>query len=1027
MKKFILINCLLLLSWSAFSQQTIKGKVTADDGSTLPGVNVLVKGTNIGTVTDIDGNYSISANDDATLVFSFIGFATLEVNVQSRSVIDVQLNEDITALEEVVVIGYGTQKRSAITGSIASLDADDITQAPVTRIEQSLQGKVAGVQVTNQSGQPGDKPTIRIRGAGTNGNADPIYIVDGFQVSGIDYLNPGDIEKIDILKDAASAAIYGARGANGVVLITTKSGQGTPMIQYSGYYGVQNAWRKLDVLNAQEYAIMMNEGAANAGLSPLFTNTSLGEGTDWQEETFTENAPITNHQLTLSGSNDVSKYTAAISYFGQEGIVGGDKSQFERYSARINSEHKLGDRFTFGENFSYSYLTRNAIDANQEFGGVVSNAVNLDPITSVYESDPDAEYLNNPAVQDGNRYYAISDYVAQEVVNPLARLAVTHGNTRVDKFVGNLFGEYEIIPGLKAKTTFGLDLGYVVVEGYNPEYYLNAARFVQNASVSKDMQRTFNWQNENTLQYEREFGGHSVAVLVGNTVREERYEQFGGGKQGLVVTDPDKVNLALATDPESATIDGFTVENALISYFGRAIYSYKDKYLLTAIVRRDGSTRFGPENRYGTFPSVSLGWVASREQFFPNQDIVTFAKLRASWGQNGSDAIGDYRYVSSIATQRGYTIYDPATGEAYIDGASPAFIANPNLKWESSEQTDIGLDLGLWDDKITINFDYYRKETKDLLLVPPVPGVAGNAAGAANVGGVLNEGIELAINYRGIIGDFNYSIGGNIATLDNEVLTVDGANGVLTGASISTYGTVSRMEAGFPIGYFYGYKTDGLFQTQEEVNSYTNSDSELLQPAAVAGDVRFVDLNGDGVINDEDRTMIGSPHPDITYGINGSVGYKNITLSFLLNGVYGNDIFNGIRRHDLTQSNMPAYFLERWTGAGTSDEIPRFTLNDTNQNYSRISDLYVEDGSFLRMRNVTLGYTLPERFSGPLKSVHIYGAVDNLFTLTNYRGMDPEVGSRLNDNNTPNVLDTGIDRGVYPQPRTFRIGLDITL
>ncbi|MBL3655402.1 SusC/RagA family TonB-linked outer membrane protein [Fulvivirga sediminis] len=1028
MKKILLLHFLMLLAWAGYSQTQVSGTVSDQKGEPLPGVSILVKGTTQGTITGINGDYTINvADNNAVLVFSFVGYVTQEIPLNDRNKIDVNLSEDIKSLEEVVVIGYGTQKRSSITGSIASIDSDEITQAPASRIEQSLQGKVAGVQVTSQSGQPGDKPTIRIRGAGTNGSAEPIYIVDGFQVSGIDYLNPGDIAKMDILKDAASAAIYGARGANGVVLITTKSGNGKPLIQYSGYYGVQNAWKKLDVLNAKEYAVMMNEGAANAGRSPIFANTDLGAGTDWQEEVYNKNAPITNHQVTLSGSNDISKYTTALSYYSQEGIVGGKKSKFDRYSARINSDHKVGDKFTFGENISYSYISRNAISANEEFGGIMSNAINLDPVTPVYEDNPDSEYLNNNAVKNGDRYYAISEYIAQEVVNPLARLAVTHGDTRVDKFVGNVYGEYEIIPNLKFRSSFGLDLGYVVTEGYSPASYLNSATITQKASVSKEMQRTFNWQNENTLQYQKDIDDHSFTFLIGNTVREEKYEQFGGGKQGLVVTDPDLVNLAYATDPESATISGFEVENALVSFFGRVIYNYKEKYLLTAIVRRDGSTRFGPDNRYGTFPSLSLGWVASREDFFPDQEVLTFAKLRASWGQNGSDAIGDYRYVSSIATGRGYTFYDPSTGETYVDGASPSFIANPELKWEASEQTDIGLDLGFFNEKLSVNFDYYRKETKDLLLVPPVPGIAGNAAGASNVGGVLNQGIEIAINYNGSAGDFTYSIGGNLATLNNEVLTVDGSNGVLTGASISTYGTVSRMEAGYPIGYFYGYKSNGLFQNQAEIDGYVNSNGQLLQPKAVPGDVRFVDYNNDGVINDDDRTMIGNPHPDITYGFNGSANYKNFSLSFLFNGVHGNEIFSGIRRHDLSQSNMPAYFMDRWTGEGTSNEIPRFTLNDTNENYSRISDMYVESGSFLRLRNVTLGYTLPENVRGPFKSVRIYGAVDNLLTFTNYRGLDPEVGSRLNENGSSNVLDTGIDRGIYPQPRTFRVGVDLSL
>ncbi len=894
------------------------------------------------------------------------------------------------------------------------------------RVENALQGRVSGVQISNQSGQPGDAPTITIRGVGTNGNPNPIYIVDGIQVDAIDYLNPDDIKSIDILKDAASTAIYGARGANGVVLITTSTGAKGPSAEYKTYYGIQNPWRIMDVMNATEYANFINKGAENAGRKPLYENPDeFGEGTDWQRALYNFNAPILSHSAAFSNSNEKTSYNMALSYFSQEGIVGGDKSRYERYTARLNLKHDINDKFKVGQNFSYALINRSAIASNQEFGGLISNAINLDPISPLYMedeavlSDSLSEYTLNPAVKNADgKYYGISEIVAQEIVNPLARLEVTHGGSREAKFVGNAYAEYEIIKGLKFKSLVGLELSNVTSDGYAPSYYLNSAQGNVVPIVNKYFGKTTIWNSENTLTYTKKMGRSNINAMVGGTIRETTFEWMSGSKTGLITDDPDKVNLGLAVDNLSAQLFGGIVENALVSNFGRVIYDFDEKYIVSAIVRRDGSTKFGPDNRFGVFPSFSAGWVLSKENFFPKDGAISFLKLRASWGQNGSDQISDYAWVASIYSGHNYTMRDENGNEILVVGSAPSQVADPSLSWEASEQLDFGIDITFWDDKFTFNGDWFRKETKGLLIRKPVPGVAGNIAGESNVGGVLNTGLEAALNYRNDFGKVFLQLGANATYIKNEVLTVDGAQGVLTGASISTYGTVTRMEAGYRIAYFYGYKTDGIFQNQAEVYQHINADGNPLQPKAVPGDVKYVDVNGDGVINDADRTMIGSPHPKLIYGFNGSAEYGNWKATFLFFGNYGNDVFNGIRRHDLTETNFPSYFGESWDGEGSSNTMPRFTFVDANQNYSRISDIYVESGSFLRLRNLTIGYTFKP--AKHIASAHVYAAAENLLTFTNYRGLEPEIGARNGW-----VLDMGIDRGVYPQAKTFRVGIDV--
>jgi TonB-linked SusC/RagA family outer membrane protein len=1003
---------------------TVSGIVTdATDKSGIPGATVLEKGTTNGAITDVNGSYSLVVSSDKdTLVITFIGYKKIEIPINGRAVIDVSLESDLTELDEVVVIGYGTQKKKVVTGAIATVDAEQIERIPVLRAEQAMQGQTAGVQVTQMSGQPGEAPTVRIRGAGTTGDADPLYIVDGMAVGGIDYLNPGDIESIDVLKDAASAAIYGARAANGVVLITTKSGKAGKMsVNFSTYYGIQNVGKTIPMLNADDYRMLMNEGARNAGLTEPFDLDEVpAHNTDWQEELFVKNAPMMNYDLSVAGGAEKTTYASSISYFSQQGIIGGDKSQFDRVTARLNGEHKANNWFTFGSNLAYSHIIRRGIGSNQSFNGAYSSALNLDPLTPFYEEDTaklnQPPYSNEPVVttEDG-RVYGISEYVGAEVVNPLALLEIQTSETRVDKFVGNIYGEITFIEGLKLRTSLGTDLAYVLDDYYTPLYYLNGAQNrTDKTSVSKSIDRHFSWQWENTLSYSKKIKDHNFSVLAGTTANEYNFEDLYGFNAKVPTSDPDNIYLNMATDTAWVATGG-AASSALFSIFGRVTYDYKSKYAFTGILRRDGSSKFGPNNRFGLFPSLGVSWMITEEDFMPSLGPVNFIKLRASWGVNGNQEIGDYQYVSTIDKSRGYIF-----GNGRYTGSSPSYIENADIKWEESEQLDVAIDLGAFNDRLTATFDYYIKTTKGLLERIPIPGHVGNDAPYANVGSVQNRGVEMSVNWRHLVNKLNYSVGLNAAYNKNEVTEIGNTEGYLPGASWSIAGMVTRSEEGMPIAYFYGYQTDGIFQNQDEIYQHYGTDGLPLQPNAVPGDFRFVDVNGDNTINEDDRTYIGNPTPDWTLGFDGNLEYFNFDISFLFTGAFGHQIFNGAQRQDLRYTNRPEADLGRWTGEGTSNEIPRYTWSDVNNNY-RVSDMYIEDASYLRLKNIQVGYTLSKSILDRIKigAWRFYISAENLLTLTGYTGADPEIGAMSS-------FDIGIDRGVYPAARTFRFGTSIS-
>ncbi|HBI81997.1 MAG TPA: SusC/RagA family TonB-linked outer membrane protein [Bacteroidales bacterium] len=1010
MKKIIGVISLILWCGSLFAQEiTVSGTVTTSDGNTLPGVTIVIKeNPTKGTVTDGNGKYTISVLPNQTLEFSFVGMETQDVPVEGRAQIDVVMQETTQLIEELIVVGYGVQKKSLVSSSVSKVSSDDIERASPTRIEQALQGRTAGVQVIANSGQPGESFTVRIRGIGTNGTSDPLYLVDGMPVGGIDYLNPNDIQSVEILKDASASAIYGARGANGVVLITTKQGQkGKLTVNYDYSMGYQNAWRKVSVLDANEYAIIMNESYANDNRPIPFPNMAdidtLGTGTDWQDEIFYKNAPTYNHQFSVSGGNETSTFLASLSYTYQDGIVAKGKSNYERYTYRLNSTHTIG-KFSMGNNLAYTNKITRGIDPNAEFRGPLSMAVNMDPLTPV----------KNP---DGT--WGVSSYATQEVVNPIAYLSTLNLNYNENKLVGNVWGELEIIKGLKAKTSFSIDYANGSNRTFVPVYHLSDIISTTTSEASGTVNKWFTWQSENTLIYSNTLGEHSFAAMVGMTANKYQHEYIGGKKNDLLFDDFEHAWINNGTDEESYRSWGGADEHALLSYFGRVNYDFAGKYVFEGVLRADGSSNFGSNNRFGYFPAFSAGWIMSKENFMQGFTPLSFLKLRFGWGKNGNEAIGAFRYTSLIGSGSKYTF---GTDEVIAVGSNPVGISNPDLKWETSEQTNIGVDARFFSDKLSVTLDLYNKKTEDLLVVAPIPSYIGNAAPTVNGGSVSNKGIELELGYKTIINGIGINANLSGAYNKNEVLSINNSEGKIYGAGLAVgMYNICIMETGYPIAYFWGYKTAGVFQNEQQIQNYISSDSTIIQPNAQPGDLIWVDMNDDGTIDDKDRTKIGNPYPDVTVGLNLGLTYKDFDFNMFLYGAFGQDIFNGTRRYDLPMSNWNASVLDRWIGEGTSNSHPRVTINDPNQNYFKVSDFYVEDGSFLRLKNITLGYTLPEKYSQKVKisKLRIYASAINLFTFTNYSGFDPEIGAK-------GALDVGIDRNIYPQPRTFLFGVNLS-
>ncbi len=1044
----IIIECVMVLlifmlnSHDLSAQKiAITGAITDQiTGEPLAGGNVLIKGTMIGTVTNAEGTYSIDVYDsNVTLVFSFIGYQTKEIPVGDQTVINVSLQFLAEDLEEIVVVGYGVQKKKLSTGATVHIEDEAIEKKHSLRIEQALQGLSPGVQITANTGQPGEALKVRIRGVGTVGNSDPLYVVDGVPTVDIRYLNPSDVESVDILKDAASAAIYGARAANGVVLITTKKGKvGEMSVTYDGYYGWQNTPKKPEMLNGQEYMTIMNEASLNSARNPstwepLFRQgqiDSIGEGTNWIDYLFNDNAPVQSHTVSIRGGNENSVYSSSLSYYDQAGIIGyKDRSNFERISARINSEHKAyKDMLKIGENMVYSHSKVNGIGVGNMYDNSLRNFVNTTPIYTPYSD----------TTSDG---FGISPY--SDDVNPLAALYYEYlGESKYDQIVGDVYAELEIIKGLKIRSDFGIDLSYKTYSFFQPIYKLAEQVRKMNTMAEQSVEKNFNYNFENYITYTHTFPDkHNITALFGNTVQEYHQFKVRGTKDDLIFEDFEHAILDNGTNQETQMTYGSKLDRAMLSYYGRLNYNYDEKYLFAFTLRRDGSSKFGPDNRFGYFPSVSLGWVITQEDFF-NFDELSFFKLRASWGQNGNDQIPDYMYEATIQSSERDYFFGP--DDIQFVGASPDKINNTKLKWETSEQINIGFDSRFLNN-FSLSFDWYKKLTKDWLIQIQIPDIAGNEPPYANGGDVENKGFEVDFGYRKIQGEFTFNLNLNLAYNKNEVTRINNEEGIIHGdEDIMFHGhsEIYRAEVGYPIGYFYGYLADGIFQTEQDILDHIfiddNGDTTVIQRRNVfPGDIRFKDIGGrvdsldnqlpDGTINGDDRTMIGNPHPDIIYGLSFGAEYKGFDLSITLQGVAGNEIMYNLRNHESATKNYTTDILDRWHGTGTSNKIPRVTeSNESNQNYSRVSDLFIYSGSYLKIRNINIGYDLAKSIlKDKLEQCRIYVSANNLFTITKYPGLDPEVGYSDYDIDRYENFSTGIDIGYYPVPRTYLFGVNI--
>lgn len=1002
----------------------VTGTVTSKGANLpVPNATITVKGTETATTSDAQGKFAITLpKAGSTLVISHIGMTTQELVIRDAGTIVITLEERSGSMDEVVVVGYGTQRKGAVTTAISRVKASDLENMPVQRIEQSLQGRVSGLTITSSSGQPGAGSTVRIRGTTTIGNSDPLYIVDGVQIGGgIEYLNQNDIESIEVLKDAASAAIYGARAANGVILVTTKRGKsGKIAVNYNGYYGTQKAWRKLSLLNATQYATLLNEAYVANGQAPRFANPEqFGKGTDWQSHVFDDGAPIQNHDLSLMGGSDKSTYYASFGYLDQKGIVAPSNSNFKRFTVRFNSTHKITNAISFGNNIGYTRISSVGVGTNGEWGTPLNRAINMDPITPLIVTDPalinSSPYSDYPVVRDENgNPYGISNIVTSEILNPVAALKVAQGNNWSDKIVANVFGEVEPIKGLRLRSTIGTDLAFWGNESFSPVHYLNTTNQVTLNGYTRESNRGVFWVWENQLSYHRAIGKHDVTGMVGTTAQKNTGKTQGGTKRGIPVNDIKDASLAFPVPQTNQFFWGGEYQESLSSLYGRIIYNYDSKYLLTALVRRDGSSKFGPNNKYGVFPSVSVGWVASREAFFPATEAVSFLKIRGSYGVTGNDRIGDFRYLSTVGGGRNYTI---GQSPVLINGVSPNAISNPDLKWEETSQINIGFDAVLFKN-FNLTFDVYNKKTSGMLLGISVPGYAGNTGPIGNIADMENRGVELELGYNNKIGDVNFRVSGNVSYLKNEVTYLGADKKFLEGQKFGPQGVeMTRTAVGYAIGSFFGFKTNGLFQTHDEVANYRNKDGGLLQPDAQPGDIRFVDYNADGQINNDDRTIIGDPTPDVSFGFTAEASWKGFDLLVFGQGVAGNEVFQALRRFDLPTANWTTEALSRWTGEGTSNKFPRLVFNDPNQNFSRSSDFYLQEGSYFRIKVLQIGYTLPQDIikKAGLTRLRVYLTGNNLFTFTKYNGFDPEIGGDS----------YGTDRGIYPQARALMAGINI--
>ncbi|MFV8343033.1 SusC/RagA family TonB-linked outer membrane protein [Flavobacterium sp. XS2P39] len=1009
-----------------YAQETrkITGTVLDQANSPIPGASVFIAGTKIETLTDLNGKFALNVPVDATVLsFSYMGFETKTVNIENKNQISVVLLEGASQLEEIVVVGYGTEKKRNITASISSVKMEQIKSQPKSNVVEMLEGRLPGVQIMSDN-SPGGGTSIRVRGFSTINNNDPLVIVDGVPASnGLNGINPSDIETLQVLKDAASASIYGSRAANGVVVITTKKGDktGKNKIVFDGYSGIQSAFNLPTMLNAQQYGDLLWQATKNDGKVPssaiygtnpamatvpayLNTAQTIPSGdTKWIDEIM-QPAAVHSYNLSLSKGDKNGQHAFSLGYFNQEGII--KHTGFERYSARFNSNYTVNDFLTIGENFTASYTEQVATGTNISLGSIVYDALQFPSIVPVY--DVNGNFAGNPI---------------NDISNPLGNLTRAKDNKQKRiQALGNVFASVKV-SDFTFKTSLGLDFQNYNYRGFSPVYNEILTQNVKNSLTTNN---SFNYQLtlSNTLNYIKKFGAHNLDILLGQEAIKYYYEGFGASRQSFLYEDPNFRYLSYGA--ENQLNSGTADEWALNSYFGRVNYNFNQKYLLSATVRRDGTSRLA-NNNWGTFPAVSAGWRIDKETFFDFGKGFSSFLLRASWGQTGNQQLPSYSTVDSYSNNNNYSDYAIGGGQnAVSTGLTQTRVSNADLAWETTTQKTIGFDLGFFSNKLNITAEYYTKTTDDILVYNVIPLTYGgtNDGQWINDGQMKNHGFELDLNFGDKVRDFSYDLSLNLTGYKNELtaLTNVAYLGIPSSSlhSVNFDQEISRSAVGQPVGSFYGYVADGLFRSQEEVTNYA------MQPNAQAGDIRFKDVNGDGAINTSDRTFIGSPHPDVMLGFNVNLKYKNLDLGLFFNGSFGNDIYN-LTKYKTGFFNQSAYnkeatLLGAWTVDNPNSTIPRLSLDDKNNNI-RPSTYYVEDGSYFKLNNLQLGYTFgPEIITGI--KLRMYAQASNVFTITKYSGMTPQIGLQSYTSSNRN-LDIGIDRGIYPPSRTFTVGCNL--
>ena len=1032
-------------------QQTKKvtGNVSDSEGPVI-GASVVEKGNpSNGAVTDLDGNFSINVKPGATIIITYIGYKTQEIVVGGQSNIQVTMKTDDKTLDEVVVVGYGVQKKKLVTGATVQVKGDDIAKLNTTNVLGAMQSQSPGVQIVQSNGQAGDGFKVNIRGIGTTGDSSPLYVIDGIAGGDINSLNPSDIESIDVLKDAASAAIYGARAANGVVLVTTKQGKaGKLQLSYDGYVGFQYMAKRPDVLNAKEYMYAQNLKAANGGnAAPDWANVLPADlyesvmngtwsGTDWMDESYHKGAITENHSFNLTGGSDVSKFSLGFAYTNQDGILGGEaQSGYQRYNARLNSDHvvlksadKSFDVIKIGENIAFSHISKNGISTGNMYWNNTHDLIIANPLLPVY--DKDGSYYTNSAI-------AANGWGLGSAVNPLALAAQTSqglNDSRSWNLNMTAYLEVQPIKGLVWRSQFGYKTWNSAYRSMT-QVYSNGANSATQEAVSQSMSTGSSYSFENTLAYTFDINKmHNFNVVVGNSIEKNAYGMNLGvdSHKSLFGSDWDRAWISNTKPGDYNTdvkISGTPQGDwSMASFFGRASYNYNEKYMAQFTLRADGSSNFMRGHRWGYFPSASVGWVVTNEKFMEQTaSWMDFLKIRASWGQNGNQSISNFQYLTTFAFDNlnGY-FFGLGNKTTQTTGGYADVLKNEDVTWETSEQVDLGIDARFLNSRLGFTFDWYQKKTKDWLVQAPIQAVWGLSAPYVNGGDVKNTGVEIGLTWDDKIGkDFRYGASFNLATNKNKVTRIANAEGIIHGpASVLNQqeGEIFRAEVGKPIGYFWGLKTAGVFQNQAQIDEWQQKYSDNIHGTLKPGDLIYVDTTGDGVIDESDKTEIGNPHPDVTIGFNLHAAYKGFDFSLTGTGAFGHQIVRTWNKGEDTVSNLNMKILYgSWKGEGTSNFLPRLD-NMGNPNWKTFSSIWVEDADYVKIQNVTLGYDFKNIWKTcPLGQLRLYVSAQNLFTFTDYSGMDPEIGS---DGDTVSWA-AGVDNGFYPSPRTYLVGVNI--